>query len=296
MRVELLTGRAVVMQFRKYEALGNDYLVIEAHDLEGDGLPAALVCRICDRHRGIGADGILLDVSTAGGDHALRIFNPDGSEAEKSGNGLRIFARFLWDQGRVGAEPFPVLTKGGAVVCEVRNRGREVFVEMGRATFDSALIPVAGSQSEVVEEVLEIDGVVLRYTAVSLGNPHCVVQVEETSAELAQRLGPLLESHPLFPRRTNVQFVQVFDRKRLRIEIWERGAGYTLASGSSACAAAAACVRLGLCDRDLTVLMPGGQLAIGVSADYSLTMLGRVSKVAEGKLAVELLTACDATT
>ena len=286
------------MRFHKYQALGNDYLVLEAGG--GEWTPA-LVRAVCDRHLGIGADGVLVeDVAPVGalapaGAHApdralaLRIFNPDGSEAEKSGNGLRIFARYLWDQGRVTAEPFAVATRGGRVRCQVRDAGRMVFVEMGVASFDAAAIPVAGPRREVVDEELEVGGERLRFTAVTLGNPHCVVFVDAPTPELARRLGPALEAHPAFPRRTNVQFVRVLDRGRIELQIWERGAGTTLASGSSACAAAVASVRLGLCDGDVTVAMPGGELAITVNADYELTMLGPVRKVAEGTVAEELL-------
>lgn len=276
------------MRFQKYQALGNDYLVLET-DGERALIPS-LIRRICNRHFGVGSDGILLESAPGpGARFGLRILNPDGSEAEKSGNGLRIFARFLWDEGRVTAEPFIVSTRGGDVTCQVRPGGQQVFVEMGKASFDSARIPVAGPPREVVGEVLPIGNTSLRFTAVTVGNSHCVIHLDEVTPELAQRLGPILETHPLFPNRTNAQFVKVLDRHRLQIEIWERGAGYTLASGSSSCAAAAASVRLGLCEREVTVSMPGGDLQIGVSADYALTMLGPVQKVAEGVLAAELL-------
>jgi diaminopimelate epimerase len=181
------------------------------------------------------------------------------------------------------------VTKGGVVACQVRGRGAEILVEMGRASFDSAIIPVAGPHREVVREELRLAGESIRFTAVTVGNPHCVVHLDEVTPALALRLGPLLETHPLFPNRTNVQLVKVIDRSRIQIEIWERGAGYTLASGSSSCAAAAASVRLGLCDGDLTVVMPGGQLAITVASDFALTMLGPARQVAQGTISSELL-------
>lgn len=276
------------MRFHKYQALGNDYLVLEPGGVD---LTAGVVRAVCDRHLGVGADGVLVEHATPDGSLAVRIVNPDGSEAEKSGNGLRIFARYLWDRGRVGDEAFEVVTRGGTVRCQVRDAGRTVFVAMGPASFDSAAIPVAGPRREVVDEAIEVAGERLRVTAVTVGNPHCVVHVDEPTEALARRLGPALESHELFPRRTNVQFVRVVDRHRIVLEIWERGAGYTLASGSSACAAAAASVRLGLCAGDVTVAMPGGELAIGVGPDFALTMLGAVGKVAEGRVAEELLDA-----
>jgi diaminopimelate epimerase len=275
------------MRFAKYHGLGNDYLVLP--EVRGGALTAATVARLCDRHRGVGGDGILTDESDPPGAFAVRIFNPDGSEAEKSGNGLRIFARFLWDAGRVGPAPFEVRTAGGTVRCEVRDGGAAVFVEMGRATFASERIPVAGPTREVVAEPVDVAGRTLAMTAVSIGNPHCVVPLDRVSEALARELGPAIERHPLFPNRTNVQLMRVCDRHRIEIEIWERGAGYTLASGSSSCAAAAAAVRLGRCTSPIVVAMPGGELEIEVGDDWSLTMLGPVAKVCEGVVAPEVL-------
>jgi diaminopimelate epimerase len=275
-------SRTWIMRFHKYQALGNSYLVVETDTPET--LSPARVRRLCDRHYGVGSDGILLGGSEPDESFSLRIFNPDGSEAEKSGNGLRIFARYLWDLGRVREAPFNVRTRGGMVRCEVQAGGTQVAVHMGQASFDSATIPVAGPRREVVDEELEVAGQRIRATAVSVGNPHCVVHVDHVDATLAQRWGPRLESHALFPNRTNVQFVQVIDRSRIRIEIWERGAGYTLASGSSSCAAAAASIRLGRCDNDLRVAMPGGDLAIVVDEGFSIQMTGPVDRVAAGLL------------
>jgi len=272
------------MRFAKYDALGNDYLVLT----DAPALTPALAAALCDRHHGVGGDGVLVEAPAGPGEvAALRIFNPDGSEAEKSGNGLRIFARALWDAGRVTTGvAFALGTRGGRVRCVVHEGGGSVFIEMGRASFDSARVPVAGPAREVVDEALDVAGESLRVTAVTLGNPHCVVLTPALSAALAHRLGPALETHPHFPNRTNVQFVQVIDRHSLRIEIWERGAGYTLASGSSSCAAAAACVRLGVCDPGpLTVEMPGGMLRIGVGADFALTLEGAVRAVCHGEVA-----------
>lgn len=281
-------GSSNMARFHKYQALGNDYLVLEEHG--APELEPQLVRRICDRHFGIGSDGILIGrAAPASGRFVLRIFNPDGSEAEKSGNGLRIFARHLWDTKQVSGAPFVVETKGGDVTCQVLDEGRSIRVEMGTASFDSAKIPVAGPKREVVDEAIDAGGERVRFTGVTVGNPHCVVLAGNPTPELARRLGPLLEVHPSFPNRTNVQFVKVLDRHRIRIEIWERGAGYTLASGSSSCAAAAAAVRQGLCSDDVTVEMPGGTLDIRVSKDFAVTMTGPARKVAHGELAQELL-------
>jgi len=276
------------MKFAKYHALGNDYLVIDPQDLSAP-LTAEQIQAICHRNFGVGSDGVLLGPAPSSRVRfALRIFNPDGSEAEKSGNGLRIFARYLWDRKLVGTEEFAVETAGGTVGCTVLDDGRRVRVEMGRVSFWSDAIPVAGPRREVLNEPLQVGDRTFTFCAAGIGNPHCVVSLPEITPELAKHYGPLIETHPSFPRRTNVQFLKVLDRANLRIEIWERGAGYTLASGSSSSAAAAVAHKLGLCDRSLTVHMPGGKLGIEIGADFSIVMTGPVTKVAEGVLADEL--------
>jgi len=275
-------------RFAKYHALGNDYLVIDPSGVSGELSPEQ-VRRICDRHYGVGSDGILLgpyEHTTC--DFALRLFNPDGGEFEKSGNGLRIFARYLWDQGLVGSDPFTISTPGGTVTSQLHDEGRAVTIEMGVVSFDSRQIPVRGPAREVLDETLEIGGLVLRYCAATIGNPHCVILCERVSAQEAQELGPLIETEARFPNRTNVQFMSVLDRRSIRIEIWERGVGYTLASGSSSCAAAAVAHRLGLCDPQLSVHMPGGVITISIRDDYAVTMTGSVTKICEGVLSPEL--------
>ncbi|MCE7979737.1 MAG: diaminopimelate epimerase [Caldilinea sp. CFX5] len=275
------------MRFYKYQALGNDYIVIPPADTP-NGLTTAEIIRICDRHYGVGSDGILLGplLSTAA-DFGLRLFNPDGGEFEKSGNGLRIFARYLWDEGLVQNEPFTIMTPGGRVTAQVFDQGRRVTVDMGQVSFDSTRIPVAGPPREVLNETIEVAGQALRYCAATVGNPHCVVLMDEVNAAIAYTLGPHLESAERFPNRTNVQFMQVLDRNNIRIEIWERGAGYTLASGSSSSAAAAVAHRLGLCDNQIHVHCPGGVIEIGIGPDWSIRMTGAVTKVCVGELAAE---------
>jgi diaminopimelate epimerase len=278
----------MAMRFHKYHALGNDYLVLNPSDLAAE-LDAFRVQRICHRNFGVGSDGILLGpLDTREGAFGLRIFNPDGSEAEKSGNGLRIFSRYLWDQGLVKEKPFAVVTPGGRVESTVKDGGRSVTVQMGQVSFDSTRIPVKGEPREVLNEAIVVEGEEFVFCAATIGNPHCVVLREEVSEEEARRLGPLIEKDPRFPNRTNVQFMKVLDRSHIQIEIWERGAGYTLASGSSSSAAAAVAHRLGLCGGHITVRMPGGELDIRVSEDFSVLMTGPVTKVAEGTLSPEM--------
>ncbi|HTY89351.1 MAG TPA: diaminopimelate epimerase [Candidatus Acidoferrum sp.] len=274
--------------FTKYHALGNDYIVIDPKNLPSP-LTTEQVKTICHRNYGVGSDGILLGpLPSKTAKYALRIFNPDGSEAEKSGNGLRIFSRYLWDKKLVRQNEFTLETPGGVVQAEVMNRGKIVRVEMGKVSFWSDEIPVAGPRREVINEPIHLRGQQFSFCAATVGNPHCVLPMAKISADLAKQMGPLLETHLRFPNRTNVQFMKVVDRNNIQIEIWERGAGYTLASGSSSSAAAAVAHRLGLCDRDISVHMPGGVIEIKVGDDYLIEMTGSVTKVCDGVIAREM--------
>ena len=276
------------MKYSKYHAIGNDYIVIHPSDVHGE-LDGNTIRTICHRNYGVGSDGILLGpLDSKKCDFGLRIMNPDGSEAEKSGNGLRIFARALWDQQLVGNQCFTIETLGGVVSCEVGNDGKCVTVEMGEVNFDSRKIPVVGGHRDVLNEEIEIDGQVLTFCAATVGNPHCVVLSEEPTQENAHRFGPLLEADSRFPNRTNVQLMKVIDRNNIQIVIWERGAGYTLASGSSSTAAAAIAYRLGLCESDITVHMPGGEIHIQFDKGFFATMTGAVTKISKGVMTNEM--------
>lgn len=281
-------SRAV--KFAKYQGLGNDYLVMEPGAF-GEADAFELAPRICHRNYGVGSDGILLGpLPSQVADFGLRIINPDGSEAEKSGNGLRIFARYLYDTGRVSEAPFRIETRGGVADARILRERQEIRIGMGRASFDSQVVGIDGPRREVVGETLQIAGRQLSCSAVSVGNPHCVITgVPVTEAE-ARALGPSVETDARFRNRTNVQLLRVIDRGNIEIQIWERGAGYTLASGSSASAAACAARRLGLCGNEITVHMPGGPLRVEIDDAYAVTQTGPATKVAEGQLASESLT------
>ena len=279
------------MRFSKYHALGNDYIVIEPGELPSSLTPGQIRI-ICHRNFGVGSDGVLLGpLPSHQARFALRIFNPDGSEAEKSGNGLRIFSRYLWDRKVVGEDEFTVETSGGVVKSRVLDGGQRVRIEMGRVTFWSDAIPVTGARREVINEQLVVSGRTFTFCAASVGNPHCVLPLEEISPELARQWGPSIEAHPLFPNRTNVQFLKVLDRRNIRIEIWERGAGYTLASGSSSSAAAAVAHKLGFCDRSITVHMPGGVLSMEMDDRFDVVMTGPVTRVMEGTVSTDMFAA-----
>jgi len=259
----------------KYQALGNDYLIL---DLPGplDELVAVLP-ELCDRHRGLGSDGLL-----AFDPHAMsvRIFNPDRSEAQKSGNGLRIAAAHaVLEHG--APERFALRTAGRSNAVRVlARRGAEIVTELdiGRPSFRAADLP-ADFDGEPEQVVLDTPAGRVEAVLVSVGNPHCVVFGEPVTRERCLELGPHLERHPAFPERTNVQLCEVMDRARVRAEIWERGAGYTLASGTSASAVAAACMRRDLVDDSVTVQMPGGDLAVRREAGGNLVQSGPARRV-----------------
>jgi diaminopimelate epimerase len=274
--------------FYKYHALGNDYIVMNPAEV-GESLTEKSVRLICHRNFGVGSDGILLGpIKDPQSEFALKIFNPDGSQAEKSGNGLRIFTRYLWDKGLIGNDRVAIQTAGGVVYARVYEDGKFISVDMGRVSFDSRIIPVKGPERDVINEKMEVNGRTIEFCAATIGNPHCVILKSEISAAEAKELGPLIENEPRFPNRTNVQFMKIVDRSHIQIEIWERGAGYTLASGSSSSAAAAVAHRLGLCDSQIAVHMPGGEIEIKIADDFAVSMTGSVTRVAEGVIYPEM--------
>ena len=259
----------------KYQALGNDYLVL---DLPGplDDIVKALP-KLCDRHFGVGSDGLLAFDPRA---MTVRIFNPDRSEAQKSGNGLRITAAHAVLEHGAG-ERFELRTADRANAVRVLSReGAEVVTELdiGRPSFRAADLP-AMFEGEPGQVDLDTPAGRVRAVLVSVGNPHCVVFREPVTKERCLELGPYLERHPAFPERTNVQLCEVMDRARVRAEIWERGAGYTLASGTSASAVAAACMRRGLVDDRVSVIMPGGDLAVRREPNGDLVQSGPARRV-----------------
>ncbi len=261
------------MRLLRAHGLGNDYLVLET----GESLTASLVREVCDRHRGAGGDGILEPVETERADYGVRIWNPDGSVAEKSGNGLRIFARWLVLE-RGAPASFSVDTLACLVHCEVADD--QVKVAMGAASFAPSEVPVDHPR-DFVETAIDAGGTTLVATAVGLGNPHCVVFRDEPLDSLPWRdWGRALTTHARFPNDINVQIARVIDRHTLEIRIWERGAGETSASGSSSCGAVAAALKTGRIDAGRTrVRMPGGELAVTISTAYDLILEGPVEVV-----------------
>lgn len=265
-------------QFSKYQALGNDYIVLDPRSFDIP-LTEPRIQRLCNGHFGIGSDGILYGpVDTQDGIPHVRIYNPDGSEAEKSGNGVRIFAKFMFDHGFVSGDSFDIGTRGGIVSVTRNNPGAtSITASMGQLDL------YGKKEISIGDETYEAN-------IASIGNPHCVIVLDEISKDLVVEIGPIVEHHDLFPNRTNVQLVEVIDRNNIRLEIWERGVGYTLASGTSSAAAAGVCYNLGYVDNEITAHMPGGNLDIIVQENLKILQTGEVHQtIRNGKLSEEFI-------
>ena len=281
-----------INHFVKTHGLGNEYIVLDEDNINFD-LSQKVIKRICNVNFGIGSDGILLKAKSNKADFGLRIFNPDGSEAEKSGNGLRIFSKYLYDYGLAASEEFSVETKGGIVkakIIEVSNKkAKLIAVDMGKAIFDTKEIPVNFTTEEVIGEKLKVDDKEYEINCVSVGNPHCVILKEELNIDEIKQYGKYIENHSCFPNKINVQFAKVISRKEAEILIWERGAGFTLASGTSSCAVASVLRKRNLIDNKVKIKMLGGELLIEIDDDYNIKMTGEVRQIAEGTLCDELI-------
>jgi diaminopimelate epimerase len=278
--------------FVKMHGLGNEYIVLDSDNIDFR-LTGNAIRRLCNIHFGIGSDGIVMKVPSAKADFGFRVYNPDGSEAEKSGNGLRIFCKYLFDYGFAKKRQFSVETLTDIVyadITEVQNgKVALIKVDMGKAIFTSRNIPVDSDKPEFISQVIKAGDREFEVNCVSVGNPHCVVIKEELDEEEIRKYGPLLENHPLFPNRINVQFAKVLTEHDAQILIWERGAGFTLASGSSSCAASCVLVKRGLIKGDLTMHMIGGDLKIEIDNEWNIRMTGEVREIARGVLSEELL-------
>ncbi|WP_026887876.1 diaminopimelate epimerase [Clostridium beijerinckii] len=281
-----------VNHFVKTHGLGNEYIVLDEEKISLN-LTQKAIQRICNVNFGLGSDGILLKVKSNKADFGLRIFNPDGSEAEKSGNGLRIFCKYIYDYGLTKNEEFSVETKGGIVnakIIETSNKkAKLISVDMGKAVFNSKEIPTNFKTKEVIGEKLQVDDREYEINCVSMGNPHCVILREELKTDEIKRYGSIIENHWQFPNRTNVQFAKVTSRSEAEILIWERGAGFTLASGSSSCAVASVLRKKNLVDNKVKIKMLGGELLIEIDEYWNIKMTGEVRQIAEGTLSDEFI-------
>ena len=270
--------------YTKMHGLGNDYLFIETEKNAIED-PAELSRRMSHRHLGAGADGIILIMPGDGADFRMRIFNADGSEAETCGNGIRCFAKYVYERGLTDKTEFTIDTLGGANRVALQcDKGKVVAVRsnMGRPKFDRSEIPMEGPPGQVIEEDLELDDEVVKVTCVNVGNPHAVVFVDDaTQVDLAV-IGPKIENHPKFLQRTNVEFVNVIDRENIVMRIWERGSGITMASGSGSCGAALASMITGRVERKVQVHLVFGQLGVEWAEDGDVYQEGPATEVYTG--------------
>jgi len=278
------------MKFTKMHGLGNDFVMVDCvrEPLEEGTLPE-FARRVCDRHFGVGADGVILALPSDKADFRMRLINADGSEAEHCGNGIRCVAKLIYDHGHTQAERVRIETIGRINVLDLNvSEGivRTVRVDLGKPAFRRSRVPMTGDpNAEAISVPITVDGQVLEFTGVSMGNPHAVTFVDDVDAFPVTTLGPLVEHHAAFPSRTNTEFIEVLGRGELKMRVWERGAGETLACGTGACASLVAAVRTGRADRQAIVHLPGGDLHIEWADNDHIFMTGPAVTVFEGILA-----------
>lgn len=275
------------MKFTKMHGLGNDFIVFHVQDVPRD--VSSMAVRLCDRHFGVGADGLVFILPSERADFRMRIMNSDGSEAEQCGNAVRCAAKYVYDSGLTDKTELSIETKGAGAqhvgLTIIDGRVSSVRVDMGAPILDGLAVPTTIDANPVLNFPVEVDGVTFRFTAVSMGNPHCVIYVDDAAGVDLTRWGPQLENHPLFPRRVNVEFATVRSGSHIDMRVWERGAGPTLACGTGACATLVAAVLEGRTGRQAVVSLPGGDLEIEWSkADNRVYMTGPAAKVYSGEL------------
>ncbi|WP_027363642.1 diaminopimelate epimerase [Desulfotruncus alcoholivorax] len=283
------------MKFTKVQGLGNDFVLVNMEEVSLEeekkltGNLAEMAIKICDRHFGVGADGLVLLRPSQKADIAMQIINSDGSEAEMCGNAIRCIAKYAYERGLSGKTTMKVETAAGIMVPELIIEGSEVTavrVDMGVPRLEREQIPMTGPAGQVINESLEAGGKVYHITAVSMGNPHCIIFVPDVHAVPLESLGPVIETHNVFPRKTNVEFVQVINDHEVRMRVWERGAGQTLACGTGACATAVAAALNGLTGRKVRVQLYAGPLDIEWAGDGRVYMTGPAQEVFTGNYPV----------
>ncbi|WP_019504321.1 diaminopimelate epimerase [Pleurocapsa sp. PCC 7319] len=278
----------MVIEFSKYQGLGNDFILIDNRQSADPIITPEQAIKMCDRHFGIGADGVIFALpGTESAEYTMRIYNSDGSEPEMCGNGIRCLAKFIADlEGNSEVnKSYRIDTLAGIIIPKLESNG-EVTVDMGKPQLAAAEIPTTlnSSNGKVVAQPLTVDNRSWSVTAVSMGNPHCITFVEDSSAIALEKIGPLFEHHSAFPQRTNTEFIQVVKSNYIKMRVWERGAGITLACGTGACASVVAGVLNEKCDRLCTVELPGGCLQINWSEDDNrVYMTGPATEVFKGK-------------
>ncbi len=275
------------MQFVKMHGLGNDFILMEDSDKSNLAAGSELAIKLCDRHTGVGADGLVFILPSAIADSQMRIFNPDGSEPEMCGNAIRCFARYLYDRNIVSKDNMTIETLAGIKVCRlIKQENGDILVEvdMGEPELERNRIPMLGDPGRVIAEPLQVDQDTYKVTCVSMGNPHCLIYVDKADEFPVAEIGPKVEKHPVFPNKTNVEFLQIINPKEIRMRVWERGAGITMACGTGACATAVGSHLNGFTDRQVTVHLDGGDLSIRYAENNRVYMTGPATYVFEGKI------------
>ncbi len=280
------------LEFVKYHGLGNDFILVDNRASTEPRLTPDQAIKLCDRHFGVGADGVIFALPGQDStDYTMRIFNSDGSEPEMCGNGIRCLGRFLADletaDSGVAKQKYLIHTLGGVMTLKLEEDD-QVTVDMGMPYLLAAEIPttLTDADRKVIDRSLEVAGKTWQVTCVSMGNPHCITFVEDVAAISLEQIGPQFEHHAVFPQRINTEFIQVVRSDYLKMRVWERGAGVTLACGTGACASLVAGVLMGKCDRRATIELPGGCLEIEWAADGRIAMTGPATRVFAGNLEV----------
>jgi diaminopimelate epimerase len=277
------------LEFTKYQGLGNDFILVDNRDSTTPKVTPEQAIKLCDRHFGIGGDGVIFALPGQDGtDYTMRIFNSDGSEPEMCGNGIRCMARFIADlEGANAKESYTIHTLAGLIVPKLTADG-QVTVDMGQPRLAASEIPttLAGADGQSIDQPLTIAGQTWQVTNVSMGNPHCITFVDDVAAIDLEKIGPQFEHHPAFPQRTNTEFIEVVRPDYLKMRVWERGAGITLACGTGACAALVAAVLNGKSDRKATIELPGGPLLIEWADDEKIFMTGPAELAFTGSVAI----------
>jgi diaminopimelate epimerase len=277
------------VKFSKWHGLGNDFILVEGDpDQWPAGQLSTLASRICDRHFGVGGDGLIFIFKDNGGVVNMRIINADGSEPEMCGNGIRCVAKYAYQRGLVGERLFDIKTRAGVMVPEIILGGQQVVavkVDMGEPVLDRVLVPVLGAPgTSMIEEDVPAGDERVIVTAVSMGNPHCLVFVPDVSNAPVHGLGPQLERHELFPNHTNVEFIEIRSGEEIAVRVWERGVGETLACGTGACASAVGSALTNRTGRRVRVNLPGGQLLIEWTNNNHVFMTGPAEEVFQGEI------------
>lgn len=280
-----------MIEFSKYQAAGNDFIIVD--DMEGMiDLTPEQVRLLCDRHFGIGADGLILARPSSEADAYMHFYNPDGSLAEMCGNGIRCFARFLYDNSIVEKTLMKIDSLAGVKEVELffdKDGAVTVEVALGRVSFLAREIPtlLVPPNEEVIGAELKAADQTFKVTCVNVGNPHCVIFVKDVDEIDLEKIGPAIENHDAFPKKTNVEFVQVLSTGHIKVRVWERGAGITLACGTGAVASAAAACRNGFCAATMKVDLPGGRLYVSFDEDFNVILKGGAEHVFNGFLSNE---------